>query len=134
MISRRTLLGGICSCVSLAAAPSKADTGAKLSRPICLTIDKPSDTASPLAPGDGFKFNNMSALSDSFKFQDGADTFVLDPRGVSFVKDRWTSQDGLNRGNHIITLGVAFLNGNESQKQLVRQSASIWTSSSVLGE
>ena len=93
-----------------------------------------SEGAGSVTNGDGFKFDRMSADPlDKFKFKNDGVPFILNPKGVSFVKDRWTSLDGLTKGTATITLGVAFLNGDEQQKQMVRDAASVWTSPTILG-
>lgn len=52
--------------------------------------------------------------------------FKLTPFGTARLRDRWRRTDGLTPNTGLITLGVHFLNGDESQKALVRRGASQW--------
>jgi hypothetical protein len=125
----------MCVCFSASVSGLKNAYANKLSCPICTTIeDSPEDKKVPIPDNEGFKFAKMSADPfEKFKFTNDDVSFRLTPKGVSFVKDRWTSLDGLTKGTQVITLGVTFLNGNDSQKDFVRLAAAAWTSPNILG-
>jgi hypothetical protein len=130
-LNRRKFVNSSCCCIGtfLSSGRSSATSVSGLSTPICTTIES--------IPGgnDGFSFDRTASKPDKpFSFDKGESKFDLTPQGVSFVKDRWRSIDGLTKNTGVITLGVHFINGDASQQRVVIDAASAWTADGVIGK
>jgi hypothetical protein len=87
---------------------------------VCST---PDDALNSIFSIDEYKIPMGSKL----EIDNSIKKFSITPYGTAFYKDRWLPSDGLTPSTGLITLGVSFLNGTDSQKQAVVDAASVWT-------
>lgn len=90
---------------------------------ICTTIDPPRTQ-----PGIA-----LNALNGAIPLTQGGapDALQLTPYGTSFIQDRWEPALGMTPARGMVTLGVAFLDGSETQRSMVRSIAPQWIDESV---
>jgi len=90
---------------------------------VCTTVDPPLQDfqINDFAAEEGISTTqlNDAALAATTEFK-------LTPYGTAFLNQRWRQSDGLTPNSGLITLGIAFLEGSEIQKDAVRKLASNW--------
>lgn len=124
MLNRRSFAALAC-CAFHAGAMSRAQ--AQSNDWICGTVDRTTGPDSPMAL-DTF---SADAGFDRQLIDTAIREFNLTPFGTARLQDRWRRGDGLTPNTGVITIGVHFLNGDEGQKELVRQSARQWLSGAL---
>ncbi|WP_294534369.1 M12 family metallopeptidase [uncultured Rhodoblastus sp.] len=119
-LPRRDFLINSFCCASniLYLSRAVADTPSIRKRIPCSTIDTSFDSESV----NPFKIEE----SGSFEINDHAKAFNMTPFGTAFLSTRWQRDDGQDKGSDVIKLGVAFINGTSSDRQILKNAAKAW--------
>lgn len=123
MLNRRQFVASSCCAVpSLYACLANAQPPSPGREFICGTVDRLPGGDTPMqierySAGGGFDRARLQSVIREFK---------ITPYGTAYFDHRWRRGDGLTPDTGVITLGVHFLNGSESQKSVARRAASVW--------
>ncbi|WP_146606090.1 hypothetical protein [Mesorhizobium kowhaii] len=114
-MNRRAFLGCCAFCLAGRAAHGEEQSF------ICAVEDSAVSDALKFRPADGYGQNLI--------FKTDLGPLVFTPYGTAFKNDIWLPEDSETKDK--ITLGVAFLNGEKRQHDIVMQSARMWLGTHV---
>jgi serralysin len=125
MLTRRRLVQGSC-CALFCNAISVAESQQNAAPFVCLTIDSVQPDPQLL---DTDKYSGASEILDDLS--SSPEAAKLTPYGTAFPSNRWLQSDGLSPNSGKITLGIHFLDGTSSQRDVVRKAADAWVQTEV---
>jgi len=124
LLDRRGFILGSISILHSAAclAPSQAAPAGGSARFICGTLDRfgatrQGFTIAPFSSDPNYDRKEREAITNEFH---------ITPFGTALYSNRWRSNDGMTPNSGLITLGICFLNGTDSQRALVRAASVKW--------
>lgn len=130
MLSRRAVLfsGGSCA-LAVAALPSWLANAQEAEEEWSCSAVDPESTDEELGSITDYGADDFDGNIEKFasSLQEGGIT----PYGTANLANVWRLGDGLTPGTGKITLGVAFLDGSDGAKQLVRTHASKWLTATI---
>ncbi|MBM2716197.1 hypothetical protein JQK88_34580 [Mesorhizobium caraganae] len=114
MINRRAFLGCCALCLSGKAHGDEPSF-------ICAVEDS--------AVSDGLQFQPADGNGENMTFNTDLGPLTFTPYGTAFKSDIWLPEDSETKDK--ITLGVAFLNGEKPQHDIVMESARMWLATHI---
>ena len=119
--SRRAFATGLCAVTCSCQLPSlfaATDSGKRAF--VCTTIDPLPVAALEMRP------DHVAPTGLEMVPEESSDKIKISNYGTMFRYQRWDTSDGLTPGSGLITLGIHFLSGSETQKRAVRKTAPLW--------
>ena len=119
--SRRAFATGLCAVTCSCQLPSLfAATNSGKRAFVCTTIDPLPVAALEMRP------DHVAPTGLEMVPEESSDKIKISNYGTMFRYQRWDTSDGLTPGSGLITLGIHFLSGSETQKRAVRKTAPLW--------